>query len=158
MRRRHQRVHRQQAERRRTVDDDVRVVLEDGRELVLEPEMRIELAHQLRLELGERNPRRCHPQIVQRRRDDDVCQARLPVRHRVVHAFRDLADVEKRHRAVRLRVEIDEEGPLAAQRQRGREIDGGGRLADSAFLVRDGDNHQPSINRVGAGAGKLEGF
>ena len=52
---------------------------------------------------------------------------------------------EARRRA--LRVGINEEYPPPGMHERGGEIDGGGRLADSAFLVRDGDNlHALSVS------------
>jgi hypothetical protein len=46
-------------------------------------------------------------------------------------------------------VEVDEERLTAAHRQRRREVDGSGRLADSPFLIGDGDDHglSRSVNR-----------
>src|SRR5690606_1032971 len=41
---------------------------------------------------------------------------------------------------VALWVGVDEEDPLVGEGQRGREVDGGGGLADAALLVRDGDD------------------
>jgi len=41
------------------------------------------------------------------------------------------------HGAVGLRVEIDEQSPFVAQRERRGKIDGCGRLANAAFLVGD---------------------
>src|SRR3954463_3264378 len=63
VRRGDERVHGEQAERRRTVDDDIRVLRLDRLEAILQPEMRIELAHELRFELGEGNARRSYEQV-----------------------------------------------------------------------------------------------
>ena len=41
---------------------------------------------------------------------------------------------------VALGVDVDEQDPLLGDRQRGGEVDGGGRLTDAAFLVRDRDD------------------
>src|SRR5206468_2514150 len=70
-----------------------------------------------------------------------------PLHDRVVDAPRHLLQVEERHRAVGLRIEIDEQRPLAAERQRRRQVDGGRRLADAAFLVRDRDDHERAGTR-----------
>ena len=43
-------------------------------------------------------------------------------------------------RGVALRVEVDHQHPVAERRQRGAEVDRGGRLADAALLVGDGDD------------------
>ena len=64
------------------------------------------------------------------------------LRNRVVHAPRHLRHVEERHRAVGLGIEVDEQRALAAQRQRGRQVDGGRGLPHAALLVGDGDDHR----------------
>jgi hypothetical protein len=61
--------------------------------------------------------------------------------HRVGTA-RVTRHVEERHRAVGLRIEVDEQRPLAPQRKRRREIDGGRGLPHAPFLIGDGDDHQ----------------
>ena len=61
---------------------------------------------------------------------------------RVVDASRDLPDVEIRHRAVRLRIEVDEKRGLASKRKGRRQVDGGRGLPHAPFLVCDGDNHR----------------
>ena len=130
-----------QPERRRAVDDDVRIVPADRLQPVLQAEMRVELPDQLGLELRERDPGRRDPEIRLRRGHDHVGEAAVRLDDRVVHAACELRDVEIRHRAVGLGIEVDEERPLTAQRQRGSEVDGGCGLSDAAFLVRDGDDH-----------------
>ena len=72
------------------------------------------------------------------------------------------AQVDERHAAVGLGVEVDEQRLALAQRERGREIDGGGRLADAAFLIGNSENHRrggrPSaILRVRRSEGQDEG-
>ena len=46
-------------------------------------------------------------------------------------------------RGVALRIEIEDQHPLADRGQRGAEVDGGGCLADAALLVRQGENARP---------------
>jgi len=45
----------------------------------------------------------------------------------------------KRHRAVGLGIKVDEQRALAADGERRRQVDGGRRLADAAFLICDCD-------------------
>src|SRR5262249_14358349 len=71
------------------------------------------------------------------------------VRNGVVHALRDGRDVEERHRAVGLGIEVDEQRPLPAERQRGRQVNRGRGLADAALLVGDCDDHEwPAESRA----------
>jgi hypothetical protein len=58
-------------------------------------------------------------------------------------------------RCICLRIEVDEQNPLAAGGKARREIDGGGRLADSAFLVRDSDDLH-AARSVADVSGRLE--
>ena len=60
VRRGHHGVHGENAQRRRRVDNDVVVVLQDRRNRVLELERRVKLPGKLLLELGQRQPRRRH--------------------------------------------------------------------------------------------------
>ena len=66
---------------------------------------------------------------------------------RVVNALPDLLHVEKRQRAVGLRVEIDEERLAAAHGQRRGEVHGRRRFTDAAFLVGNGNNHREDRSR-----------
>jgi hypothetical protein len=52
-------------------------------------------------------------------------------------------------RRVALRIAVDQEGALFGHRQAGGEIDGGRRLADAAFLVRDCDDSSHGSVRRG---------
>jgi hypothetical protein len=51
-----------------------------------------------------------------------------------------------------LRVEVDQQDGLAGGGQGGGEVDGGGGLADAAFLVGDGED---AARPGGSGAGSL---
>jgi hypothetical protein len=51
-------------------------------------------------------------------------------------------EIQERHAAVGLRVEIDQQRRLAPQREGRGQVHGGGGLADPTFLVCDGDDHQ----------------
>ena len=57
------------------------------------------------------------------------------------NVFNKLPQVEERHRAVRLWIEIDEQRPAAPQRKRGGQVDGGRGLTHAPLLVGDGDDH-----------------
>jgi hypothetical protein len=80
--------------------------------------------------------------VLERRLHDHVLQPDGRFGNRVVHAPGHGLHVEERHGAVRLRVEVDEQRRFAAERQSRGEIDGGGRLADPALLIGDGDDHE----------------
>jgi hypothetical protein len=64
---------------------------------------------------------------------------------RVVNAPLDLRHIQKRHRAVGLGVEVDEQRRLSSQRKPCGEVDGGGGLTHPAFLIRDGNNHSDDL-------------
>ena len=111
-------------------------------ELVLETERRVQLPHQPRLELRQRDARRARPRVSPP--PSGLMTSRswnVGVDEDVVHPLLDLPQVEVRHAAVGLGIEIDEQRRLAAQRQGGGEVEGGRRLADAALLVRDGEDH-----------------
>ncbi len=68
--------------------------------------------------------------------------AQSRVGDRVVGAARDRGVIEERDAAVGLRVEIDEQRLAAAHRQRRGKVHGRRGLADAAFLIGDGNDHQ----------------
>ena len=100
---------------------------------------------QLRLELGQGDSRWRDEQVRLRRRQDDVREPAGRFDDRVVDAARDRRDVQIGHRAVGLGVEIDEQRRLAAQRERGGQIDSGRGLPHATLLVRDGNNHRGAV-------------
>ena len=87
--------------------------------------------------------RRHEVEVRERARDRELAQ-RDPV-EQVERRVAVRAASETRRR-VRLRVEIDEQAPLARLREARGEVDGGRRLADAALLVRNGDD--PGAHRV----------
>ena len=112
-------------------------------QLILQAERRVELAGHPRLELGQRDARRRHRQVLERRRQDDVAEARRSESTKTSYMLRaHLAQVDERHAAVGLGVEVDEQRLALAQRQGGRQVDGGRRLADAALLIGDCENHR----------------
>ena len=141
MRRRDQRIDRQQTQRRRTVDHDVREVFTQAVEAILQPEMRVQLAYQLGFELRQADARRHDRQVRLLRLDDDVLDGAGRVDEGVVDTALYATDVHVGHRAVALRVEVDEESRLAAEGEGRREVDGGRGFADSAFLICNRNNH-----------------
>src|SRR5256885_2272782 len=70
---------------------------------------------------------------------DQVGDSRVRLQEQVVDRFLQLAGRLHVKGEVALRVEIDEQDPLAEFRQRRPEVDGGGGLPDPPFLHRDGD-------------------
>ena len=70
---------------------------------------------------------------------DDVGDGRVRLQKQVVDRFLRLAGRLHVEGEVTLRVEIDEQDPLAEFRQSRAEIDGGGGLSDPPFLHRDSD-------------------
>ena len=60
VRRRYHRIHRQNPQRGRRIDDHVIVIFERGRERILQLEGSVELARQLLFEFGQRQPGRGH--------------------------------------------------------------------------------------------------
>ena len=70
-----------------------------------------------------------------RGRQDGIAQPRLADQH-VIGRVAPVAAVDAEPgRGIALRIEIDDQHPLADRGQRGAEIDRGGGLADAALLV-----------------------
>ena len=149
VRRRHQRIDRQQPERRRTVDDDVRRSCSRiGSSRSFSRKCASISPTSLASSLASAIRAGAIAQVRDRRRQDDVRQrAARRRRSRRTRCASTCAHVEKRHRAVGLGIEIDEQRRLAAQRQRRRQVDGGRGLAHAALLVGDGDNHERAASR-----------
>ena len=137
--RRGQRVQRQQRQCRRAVDQDEVVALAQRRQHGLEPLLAHVFAHQLDLDRGQVDIARQQVEALGSA-DDDVAHrgfAQQHFAHRVVQ--RALVDAAAGGR-VALRVDVDQQHPLGRARERGRQVDRGGGLADPAFLVGDGDD------------------
>src|SRR5690606_20247966 len=69
---------------------------------------------------------------------------RSPVQHDVVGSgpAGGVRDAEP-GRGVALRIEVDDQDLAIGRGERGRQVDRGGGLADTALLVRDGDDARP---------------
>ena len=132
-----ERVDRQQAERRRRVDQDVVVALRDVRERLLQRALAADLARERHVGAGQVD-----------RRDGDVDLAlgdhladRGAVHEHVEHRPLDRVRVHPlRHRQVSLRVEVDAEHAHPLLGQRDAQVERRRRLGDAALLVREGDH------------------
>ena len=136
-----ERVHREHAERGRAVDEDGLVLAggdERGEGLAHAPEVVLGLG-QLRLYRGEVELGGNQVQLLGRSRDDHVGGLGLAVQDAVHRAAFRLLEAEGAG-GVGLGVQVDEQGGEAEPGEPGRQVDGGGRLADAALLVRDGED------------------
>ena len=130
-----ERVDRERPERRRAVEEDEVVAVAARGERLGEIPLAVGAARELDDGAGEIRLRRDEVEVRERggvdelgeRRAVEEVVARRPVR----------AHPEPRGR-VRLRIEVDHERALAGLGEAGGEVDGGRRLADAAFLVREG--------------------
>jgi len=66
---------------------------------------------------------------------------RLPVHHQLVDRTIDVDGIEKRDRAVGLRIEVEKQDTFSLAGEGGGEVDGGSSLPYPTFLVGDGDYH-----------------
>ena len=133
-------VHREQAERRRAVDEHDVVLGADEVERPLELELAAERGHELDLGAGEVDGRGEHEEVLEARRLDAVERGHVVHEHVVDRAL-DVAGVDAEPgRRVALRVEVDHQHPEPELGERRAEVDGGGRLADATLLVGDRDH------------------
>ena len=144
-----ERVDREQAERRRAVDEDEVEALLEVAEVFIQRRTQAVLAgdlrHELDLRAGEVDRARRAQQIRRLRADlHDVRERELVDQH-VVDA-RNVGGVRhsEGRRGVSLRIQVDHEDPSAHGGQGCRDVDGRRRLADAALLVRDGDHPRAS--------------
>ena len=136
-----QRVHGEQAERRRAVDEDVVVVVAHRRRGPC-------CSRSSRLNAGTSSisaPARSRLAGATKRLRTAVASMQSSMRHvvqeDVVHRGLEVADVDAQAGAgVALRIEVDDQDPVAEVGQAGAEVDRGGGLADAALLVGDGDD------------------
>src|SRR6266436_802913 len=140
MRRGHQRIHRQNAKRWRSIEDYVVIIFQDRRQGVFQFERRIELSRQHLLQFCKCQPAR--PQKQQRilRWSDDRGQSNAGVTQNIEHTRGDLAGIIKSNCRICLRIEVNQQGSLAAMRQRRGQIDRRRGLPDAAFLIRNRDD------------------
>src|SRR6185295_8043099 len=79
------------------------------------------------------------------RRTEDALDLPVVFREDVVDGALQAVDVQEGHGAVRLRVEIDEQGAQTFGGQGRGEIDGGGRLSDATLLVGNREDHRGAV-------------
>src|SRR3954452_20054734 len=138
-----ERVDRQQAERRRRVDEDPVVALPHGQDRLLERPLPPDHGGEGELGTGEVDRGDGDVELVRPHNLRD----RQPVAEDVEHRAVDLVGVPAlRHRQVPLRVEVDQEHAHALLGERPPEVEGGRRLRDSTLLVGKGD--YPSHRRT----------
>ena len=142
--RRHQRVHGEQPQRRRAVDDDVvqagRVI---GGDRPRQPRFPGYQRNEFDLRAGQVDGRGRAQQPRQTlHRPDDLGQRLVLDQHVVHRRGADTVIHVERGGGVPLRVEVDHQHLGSVQSQGGREVDRGGGLAHSALLV--GDRHDPA--------------
>src|SRR5437762_1199310 len=137
-----ERVERQESEGGWAIDEDVVVAIDDvAGELVAEGHLPTDRAEELDLCRGQLDVRRCHVEVLRPRVEDDRGEARLGLDEHVGHAALDGAEVHaEADGEVRLRIEVDAEDRVAHLGERSAEVDGTGRLADAALLVRERDD------------------
>src|SRR5258708_4591640 len=135
MLRRSQRIHREQAERRRTIDQDEVVVARDALERGLEPRLARLQADQLDFGACELPVRWQEVVAAALGAGANSSQFSQPAQH-VIHGAHGRALVDAAaHGGVALRIQINEQNTLAGLRERGGEIDARRGLADTALLV-----------------------
>src|SRR2546423_3667587 len=137
--RRDERVQREQAERRRAVDEDVVVSVDDlACELVTQRHLPADRVEELDLSGRELERRRRDVDLLGLCRSDDRTERHVRVDKDVRDAPLDRVEVNAQANGqVGLRVEIDAEDFVTERCERTAEIDGARGLADAAFLVRD---------------------
>ena len=140
--RRHERIQGQQPQRRGRVDEDVVMPLDGRTQQRAQPTLSLGQSDQLDFGAGQMMVGRNQPQAGDRRVQLELLRGDAVRRQRMVDgaSMGDPRPEPETTREIRLRIEIDQEYLLVAHRQRCREIDGRGRLADAALLIGDCDN------------------
>ena len=140
-------VHRQQSERRWTVDEDVVVFVEDLGQKPAESSLPPFDRRELYLGPGQRDRRRDQGEpIVDRHPKNELGQVR-PIDDGVVHGpFDGVTSEAKPARRVPLGVEIDDEDSFARSGEIAPQVDDRRGLADAALLVRAGDRLAHSVS------------
>ena len=143
-------VDREQPQRRRTVDEDVVVVVDHRVDGPPQAGLPAERGHQLDLGAGQVEAGRSDEQALDVGRLDAVLQRHLVHQH-VVHRRLQAAVLDAQPgRGVALRIEVDDQRSLAELGEAGTDVDRRRRLADAALLVGDGDHTgQRAADRLG---------
>src|ERR1700674_38269 len=128
-----------QVERWRAVDDDEVVALLGRFQLVAQDALTPDLVDQLIFGAGKLNVSRNVVNAHLRRFLHDIHHRGFGVDQEVVDGFLDVAWRLHVQGEMALRVKVDEQHPLTQLGQRGAEVYGGGGLAHTPLLHRDGD-------------------
>ncbi len=145
-----ERVHREQAQRRRAVDEDVVEVFflgEESAERVLEEHVAVGVIDELDLEPHEVLRRGRDAQGGDVGADEDLAQRRAAdecIIHTALDAPRSHSHAGAR---VALRVHVEQERLLLGGRDARREVHRGRRLPDAALLVHDGEDARALFGR-----------
>ncbi len=150
-------VHGDQSERGRAVDEDVVEVVDDRLDRPPQFEFPAEGRHELDLRTRQCDGGRSNEEVLQRCRLDAVLEGGVP-HEDVVHRLFEVAGVDpEARRGVSLGIEVHHENPEPQLGERGTQVDRGGRLADTAFLVGDRDDPGKRIPRTRLCRGSLLG-
>ena len=139
MRRCDQGIYRDQAQRRRGVDDDYLVLFLEWLHSILQTERSVEITHQLRFEFCQADARGNYVEVFVRGVVNGKFAIPLPVHHQLVRRAIDRHGIEKRNRAVGLGIEIEEKRFRSAAGKRGGQVYGGGGFSYATFLIRNRD-------------------
>src|SRR5437773_4821408 len=136
--RRDERVEREQAERRRAVDEHVVVPIDDvARELVTQRHLSADGVEELDLGRRKLQGRGGDVDLLRLRRPDDRRERHVRVDENVRDTALDRVEVDaEAYGQVGLRIEVDAEDFVTERCERTAEIDGARGLADAALLVR----------------------
>jgi hypothetical protein len=148
--RRRERVDREQAQRRRGVQDHVIVLFGRACEAEAQAGLAGQFAHELYLCPGEIHGRRCHPQVRHRGLHGHFAEGEA-FGETVVDAAAQRALIHPQPGGgIALGVHVNEEDALSKVGERGPEADRSGGLPDAALLVDDGYDvtHRPRPREI----------
>ena len=146
--RRHHRVERQQGQRRRAVDENKVIRQRLLGQRVAQPVFPALQVDELDLGAGQVRAGRHDPHVGHVGGPGGLGDRHLIDQHLIGAGAAVAALDAEAGRGVALGVEIDDQHALAAGGEGGRQVDGGGGLADSALLVRHGDDTRlPLVHR-----------